>query len=121
MSSHSVTSVRSKEQDLEGKPSKDKYDDNDEDFGGHEARRKLERRLVMKLDFRMSILVVIYILNYVSSDTVILFCLHAADSHPDRLTGIMQVLQDCGVSSPTSISRASSSPRYSVSSMLATF
>jgi hypothetical protein len=37
----------------------------DEDFGGHEARVKLERKLLRKLDLRMSILVVIYILNYV--------------------------------------------------------
>lgn len=37
----------------------------DEDFGGHEARLTLERKLVRKLDMRMSILVVIYILNYV--------------------------------------------------------
>lgn len=37
----------------------------DEDFGGHEARIQLERKLLRKLDLRMSILVVIYILNYV--------------------------------------------------------
>ncbi len=40
-------------------------EDPDADFGGYEARRKLERRLLRKLDLRMSILVVIYILNYV--------------------------------------------------------
>ncbi|KAI9001386.1 MFS general substrate transporter [Trametes punicea] len=40
-------------------------DDPDAEFGGHEARKKLERRLLRKLDLRMSILVVIYILNYV--------------------------------------------------------
>ena len=39
--------------------------DPDADFGGHEARKKLERRLLRKLDLRMSILIVIYILNYV--------------------------------------------------------
>ena len=38
----------------------------DTEFGGTEARRKLERQLLWKLDVRMSILVVIYILNYVS-------------------------------------------------------
>ena len=37
----------------------------DEEFGGHEARKKLEKRLLWKLDARMSILIVIYILNYV--------------------------------------------------------
>ena len=41
--------------------------DPDEEFGGHEAREKLERKLLRKLDLRMSILVVIYILNYVST------------------------------------------------------
>ncbi|KAI0368084.1 MFS general substrate transporter [Pilatotrama ljubarskyi] len=40
-------------------------DDPDAEFGGHEARKKLERKLLRKLDLRMSILIVIYILNYV--------------------------------------------------------
>ena len=40
--------------------------DPDVEFGGTEARKKLEKRLLFKLDARMSILVVIYILNYVS-------------------------------------------------------
>ena len=40
--------------------------DPDAEFGGPEARKKLERKLLLKLDARMSILVVIYILNYVS-------------------------------------------------------
>lgn len=39
----------------------------DDDFGGPEQRRKMERKLLWKLDARMSILVVIYILNYVRS------------------------------------------------------
>ncbi|KIY63341.1 sugar transporter [Cylindrobasidium torrendii FP15055 ss-10] len=34
-------------------------------FGGLEARKKLERRLLWKVDARMSILLVIYILNYI--------------------------------------------------------
>lgn len=38
----------------------------DAEFGGYEARQKLERKLVRKVDMRMSILIVIYILNYVS-------------------------------------------------------
>jgi hypothetical protein len=36
------------------------------EFGGTEARKGLEERLLRKLDARMSILIVIYILNYVS-------------------------------------------------------
>ncbi|EKM59844.1 uncharacterized protein PHACADRAFT_158253 [Phanerochaete carnosa HHB-10118-sp] len=36
-----------------------------EEFGGTEERKKLERKLLRKLDMRMTILVVIYILNYV--------------------------------------------------------
>lgn len=42
-------------------------DDPDVEFGGKEARTTLERKLLWKLDLRMSILVVIYILNYVNS------------------------------------------------------
>ena len=38
----------------------------DAEFGGAEARSELEKRLLLKLDARMSILVVIYILGYVS-------------------------------------------------------
>ncbi|KIY63519.1 sugar transporter [Cylindrobasidium torrendii FP15055 ss-10] len=34
-------------------------------FGGLEARKKLEKRLLWKVDARMSILLVIYILNYI--------------------------------------------------------
>ncbi|KAH9849971.1 MFS general substrate transporter [Lenzites betulinus] len=37
----------------------------DEEFGGHEARQKLEKKLLRKLDARMGILIVIYILNYI--------------------------------------------------------
>ncbi|KAI0322458.1 MFS general substrate transporter [Amylostereum chailletii] len=39
--------------------------DLDAEFGGHENRQKLEKKLLFKLDLRMSILVLIYILNYV--------------------------------------------------------
>ena len=41
--------------------------DPDAEFGGTEARKRLEKKLLLKLDARMSILVVIYILNFVSS------------------------------------------------------
>ncbi|KXN83674.1 hypothetical protein AN958_00815 [Leucoagaricus sp. SymC.cos] len=37
----------------------------DAEFGGPEARKKLERRFLLKLDLRMSIMVIIYILNYI--------------------------------------------------------
>ena len=40
--------------------------DPDAEFGGTEARKQLEKRLLLKLDARMSILIVIYVLNYVS-------------------------------------------------------
>ena len=40
--------------------------DPDAEFGGTEGRKKLEKRLLLKLDARISILVVIYILNFVS-------------------------------------------------------
>lgn len=41
-------------------------EDPDAEFGGTEARQKLEKKLLRKLDLRMSVLIVIYILNYVS-------------------------------------------------------
>ncbi|KAG6900939.1 hypothetical protein C0993_004376 [Termitomyces sp. T159_Od127] len=40
-------------------------DGSDTDFGGTEARKRLERKLLWKIDARMSIMVFIYILNYV--------------------------------------------------------
>ena len=40
--------------------------DKDAEFGGTEARKRLERKLLWKIDLRMSILILIYILNYVS-------------------------------------------------------
>lgn len=41
-------------------------DSADAEFGGTEARKALERKLLRKIDLRMSILIFIYILNYVS-------------------------------------------------------
>ena len=43
--------------------------DSDASFGGPEERKRLEKKLLRKVDARMSILVVIYILNYVSLST----------------------------------------------------
>ena len=80
MSPGSTDSVHTKEQDLES-PVDKKYDE-DEEFGGHDARRHLERNLVRKLDFRMSILIVIYILNYVRCSLP--FASVCADSYSDR-------------------------------------
>jgi hypothetical protein len=40
--------------------------DPDAESGGTKVRKQLEKRLLLKLDAWMSILVVIYILNYVS-------------------------------------------------------
>ena len=39
-------------------------DDEDVEFGGRQARLELERKLLWKLDCRMSIMIIIYILNY---------------------------------------------------------
>ncbi|KAG8936933.1 hypothetical protein FRC02_010023 [Tulasnella sp. 418] len=43
----------------------DRSYDVDAEFGGTEARKVLERKLLRKLDLRMSIMVLIYILNYI--------------------------------------------------------
>jgi hypothetical protein len=53
--------------------------DIDDEFGGKEARLRLERELLRKLDMRMSILIVIYILNYVRLGR---FCLTQYDFNP---------------------------------------
>ena len=42
-------------------------DDPDAEFGGQEQRKVMEKRMLRRLDLRMSILVIIYILNYVSA------------------------------------------------------
>ncbi|KAF9223222.1 MFS general substrate transporter [Gyrodon lividus] len=44
--------------------------DGDAEFGGAEARKILERQLIAKLDLRMSILIAIYILNYIDRSNV---------------------------------------------------
>jgi hypothetical protein len=61
--------------------------DVDAEFGGREARLVLERKLLRKLDVRMSILVLIYILNYVRlfQQCIITFLLIFVH----RLTGTM--------------------------------
>ncbi|KAF6749945.1 MFS general substrate transporter [Ephemerocybe angulata] len=53
-----ISHVERADSDIEG------YD-KDAAFGGTEARRRLEKKLLLKVDLRMSVLVVIYILNYI--------------------------------------------------------
>jgi hypothetical protein len=79
--------------EIDSKPTPDHLDNGptgvgkhqtDAEFGGTEARRLLEKRLLRKLDLRMGILVFIYILNYVS-----IACFDGAPTlsyldHPDR-------------------------------------
>ena len=42
-------------------------EDSNAKFGGTEARKALEKKLLRKLDLRMSIMIIIYILNYVTT------------------------------------------------------
>lgn len=62
--------------------------DPDAEFGGSERRKKLERKLLWKIDARMSILVLIYILNYVC--TSLSFRCHIELSSAHRLTETTQ-------------------------------
>lgn len=48
------------------RPSKrTELDDTNSEFGGWEERQKLERNMLWKLDCRMSVMIIIYILNYI--------------------------------------------------------
>lgn len=71
--------VEEKGLDLKGDVS-----DPDNELGGKEARKTLERKLLWKLDLRMSILVVIYIMNYVNSHTSFPFELQTDMMRTDR-------------------------------------
>ncbi len=53
-------------------------------FGGLEARQKLEKKLLRKLDARMSVLLLIYILNYVSFPLATSCAMLTDVSFPDR-------------------------------------
>jgi hypothetical protein len=66
MSSSLHKDVQDEEEPLEDS-GVDDSNDPDAEFGGLEARKRLEKTLLLKLDLRMSILIVIYILNYVST------------------------------------------------------
>lgn len=59
--------------------------DYDDEFGGPEERRRLEKKLLRKIDARMSILVAIYILNYVSFPVKIMWPWHL-EAAVSRLT-----------------------------------
>ena len=72
MTSSIASKYEKQPDDTEEQAVESPYAGDDSDFGGSEARRKLERRLLWKLDLRMSILVVIYILNYVRHIPIIL-------------------------------------------------
>lgn len=58
-------SVRSQEKDIDYVQGTDSATDPDAEFGGTQTRKELERRLLWKVDLRMSILIFIYILNYI--------------------------------------------------------
>ncbi|KAG5646602.1 hypothetical protein DXG03_002906 [Asterophora parasitica] len=64
-----MSSFQANEKDLEKLPRESQSELNEQDpdaeFGGAEARKVLERKLLWKVDARMSILVFIYILNYI--------------------------------------------------------
>jgi len=62
---HSIGTDEEKSHKLKHK-SKALDEDRDAQFGGTEARKALEKKLLLKVDLRMCILIVIYILNYVS-------------------------------------------------------
>lgn len=68
MSSQSIKSSSSLEkgvQPIDEKSVNPINEDPDAEFGGAEARKQLERKLLWKIDLRMSIMIIIYILNYV--------------------------------------------------------
>lgn len=60
-----MTSIKEKDAEgqLEHRNSVERFDDPNAEFGGWEERAKLEKKLLRKIDARMSILIVIYILN----------------------------------------------------------
>lgn len=58
-------SIEEKHYEVADEANVTEYADPDAEFGGVEERRRLERKLLWKLDCRMSIMVLIYILNYV--------------------------------------------------------
>jgi hypothetical protein len=77
------------------------------EFGGTDARKALEKKLLLKLDLRMSIMVVIYILNYVSVPLYLwLFPLLISPRSTETMPGMC-----CNNIKPNKASPASSSAR----------
>ena len=110
MSLERTKSVTSKAEEAEIGFSKPKgISGSDEDFGGTEERKKMERKLLMKLDARMSILIVIYILNYVCP---ILSIAVEQTLNCNRSTGTTPVLHASVDLSLISTSYGSNSPRF---------
>ena len=75
MALQKTQSMTSKGEDIEDV--KHEVSRDDEDFGGPEERKRMEKKLLRKLDARMSILIVIYILNYVCFRSSCLFAVQA--------------------------------------------
>ena len=71
----------------------DALGDADAEFGGPERRRELEKKLLWKLDKRMSILVLIYILNFVSGTICTGCCMKLIGAVVRRSTAIMRGTQ----------------------------
>ncbi|TDL18489.1 sugar transporter [Rickenella mellea] len=67
MDQKDTTTKSSHDEDLEKREiyTQSSSADPDAEFGGSVERKRLERKLLLKLDARMSILVIIYILNYI--------------------------------------------------------
>ena len=40
--------------------------DGDAEFGGPEERKRMEKKLIRRLDMRLALIVVLYLLNYVN-------------------------------------------------------
>jgi len=58
-------SIDNEKQPIDSTPSHSVEVDRDAEFGGTEARKALEKTLLWKVDLRMSIMIFIYILNYI--------------------------------------------------------
>jgi hypothetical protein len=52
--------VKDANDELERRYSRDALNGDDAEFGGHEERARIEKKLVRKIDLRVSILIVIY-------------------------------------------------------------
>ncbi|KIP07690.1 hypothetical protein PHLGIDRAFT_70570 [Phlebiopsis gigantea 11061_1 CR5-6] len=95
MSTSDIDSIKDADLEKVDVPSSSVIDhDPDAEFGGYEARKALERKLLRKLDLRMSVLVVIYILNYMDRN----------NAGAARLKGLEEDLHLTGQEFPTLLS-----------------